>query len=382
MRRTILLRIGYCLLAGAVVFSWGREQMKVTTEDGVVVVKNGRLPSPPAGGTAKLVLEPVFAIGGEDDPEQEFSGIVGIAVSKAGTVYILDIKECRVKVFNEKGKFLFSFGNKGQGPGELNVPAGIMISGEEEIFIHDVSNKLEIFNLDGKYLRSQSLAQASGLGKIIIDPKGRIAGSAMTVSPSDGKPSYEFRIFDKDFKPLTILAKVPSPYISATKFDPLTNAPGLAVATDAKGDLFLGNIKGYLISVFNFEGRLLRTIKRDYVPVPILKSDQEEFLKLYEKSSGQYAAIIKDMMIFPDYYPAYFNIIANPDGQLLVQTFEKGPEAKTYFHDVFDQDGRYFSRIALRMFPVLAWHDEKLFGIEENEEGFQILKCYRTLWEK
>ncbi len=107
-------------------------QMTVKTVGGVTVVRNGKKPDPPKGAATKLVLEEIYTAGAGDSPEEAFAEAVAIDVLKNGTAYVLDMKDNRVKVFDAGGKFLRAFGKKGQGPGEMNQPVGLLITPESE----------------------------------------------------------------------------------------------------------------------------------------------------------------------------------------------------------------------------------------------------------
>jgi hypothetical protein len=90
---------------------------------------------------------------------------------------------------------------------------------------------------------------------------------------------------------------------------------------------------------------------------------------------------IKDMIVWPDVFPPYGYFIAGDDGRLLVRTFEKGKVKKEFFWDIFDAEGRYIFRFPLKV-DLRIWQDGKLYGIEEDEDGFKVMKCFRTRWEK
>ena len=114
---------------------------KVRTEDGVTLVTNGRKPSPLSGARTRLVLEELYTIGGGNSPDASFVSAAGLDVLPDGTVYVIDSKDSRVKVFDAAGKFVRVFGRQGQGPGEMNQPTGILISPEKEVLVEDVLNR-------------------------------------------------------------------------------------------------------------------------------------------------------------------------------------------------------------------------------------------------
>jgi len=376
MRRKTGIGFLVFILAAAFGARLAGGQMTSKTVDGVLVIKNGKQPVP----AAKVVLEPLFAIGGADSPEKEFSSIGAVAVREDGAIYVLDTKECRVKAFDAAGRLLFSFGKKGQGPGEWSLPNGLLITPSKEILVEDALNRrLSFHALDGTFLRHQSTAEEMGLTGLLVEPGGRMVGRAMTFA--GGKIGFEINILDKDLKVLKTLTKIEMAALGQMKMDPLSSMPGLIVALDAKGDLFLGSAKGYAIRVFDFDGRPIRTIERDFDPIPVRKEDQDEILKLLAAMPSTGGFSVKEMIVFPDVFPAYSNFIVNPDGRLLVRTYEKGKKPKEYFHDVFDAAGRFVAHAPFAL-DFLAWRGDKIYALEENEDGFKVLKCFRARFEK
>ena len=295
-----------------------------------------------------------------------------------GSFFVLDAKECLIKSFDAKAKFLRSFGKKGQGPGEFNGPISLTITPANELLVEDGSNRrLSYFTLDGKPLRQQSTAQGMGMGLagLMMDPQGRIAARSLTFE--GGKIGFEIKVYDKDLKPGKSLAKIELASLGQLKMDPLTNMPAMNFAPDARGNVYVGSSKGYLIRAFDFDGRLRRTIEREYVPIRVKKEDQAEILKMLGKMPATGGFNLKDMIIIPEVFPAYSAFIAHPDGRLLVRTSrEMGKKDKEKTYDVFDPDGRYVSNFSSAA-DFILWQGDKLYGTEQNEDGFTILKCFR-----
>ncbi len=84
-------------------------------------------PARPDDTKLMLTLRENLVIGGDggDANGVGFSEIRGIQVDDQGQIYVLDSKECLVKVFDPKGKLIRSFGKRGQGPGEFQYPLGM-----------------------------------------------------------------------------------------------------------------------------------------------------------------------------------------------------------------------------------------------------------------
>lgn len=382
MRKTKTLKLGLWILTAAVLLPLAGGQTTISTVDGVVVVKNGKRPVPPPGAAAKLVLDPIFTIGGGASPEQEFASITAIDVREDGSVLVLDTKDCAVRAFDASGRFLFSFGKKGQGPGELNMPTGLSSTPSGEILVEDFLNRrLAVFSPAGKFLRNQALPPEMGFSGLTMDSRGRSVARAIALA--DGKMAYEIKTYDRDFKPGKTLTRMEMGGLQQMKVDLLSGVAAIIFGLDARGNIYVGSPKGYLIRVFDFDGRLVRTIGREYDPIPVDKKEQERMAKILGTMPTAGGRDPKDVYVLPDTYPAYSNFIVNRDGRLLVRTYEKA-KAKApagNFHDVFDAEGRFILHAPYAM-EFVAWRDDRLYGLEENEDGFEILKCFRARWEK
>ena len=76
-----------------------------------------------------------------------------ISVSKDGLIYVVDGVNNKIKVFNQNGKFVFSFGRRGSRAGEFRFPLGIDVDNSGKVFIADSGNhRVQIFNLLGNFI--------------------------------------------------------------------------------------------------------------------------------------------------------------------------------------------------------------------------------------
>jgi hypothetical protein len=367
------------VVLGSVVFiaSVHAGQSKVKTENGVTIVTNGKKPDPPKGALTKLILEEIYTVGGGDAPDSSFVEISALDVLKDGTVYVLDTKDNRVKVFDAKGKFLRAFGKAGQGPGEMNQPVGILVTPENEVLVEDALNqRLAVFGLDGTFTRHISTAKALGLSGIQMDGMGRIVARSMGLGEA-GKMSMDVKTYDKDFNPKAKLASFEFPVSLQAKINPFS-AMSLLFELDRQGFLYFGSQRGYEIKVLSPEGNLLKTIGREYDPVPITKEDKDEMLALIPNVSG---VNVRDMIQFPEHFPPFGNFVLADEGRLLVRTYEKGRAKKEYYWDVFDAEGRYIARVPI-VHEIRLWRDGKAYFFVEDDDGYKTLKCCRARWEK
>ena len=87
------------------------------------------------------------------DITHHFSQPSDVSVSKEGLVYVVDGVNNQIKVFDQEGKFSFSFGSKGSLKGQFNFPLGIDIGNSGRVYIADSGNhRVQIFSPQGKYI--------------------------------------------------------------------------------------------------------------------------------------------------------------------------------------------------------------------------------------
>jgi len=85
----------------------------------------------------------------------ELGNPVGLAMDEAtGWLYVADSQKHKVRVYSsDDGKFLFEFGQRGNGDGEFNAPTYLSI-GNGKLYVSDSANyRIQIFDLRGKFLK-------------------------------------------------------------------------------------------------------------------------------------------------------------------------------------------------------------------------------------
>ncbi|XP_078581856.1 uncharacterized protein LOC144865162 [Branchiostoma floridae x Branchiostoma japonicum] len=77
-----------------------------------------------------------------------------LTVGSEGNILVSDCDNHRVYVYKEDGEFLFRFGGKGSGDGQLNHPHGICTDRAGNIIVADWGNRrVEMFDKTGKFLK-------------------------------------------------------------------------------------------------------------------------------------------------------------------------------------------------------------------------------------
>jgi DNA-binding beta-propeller fold protein YncE len=106
-------------------------------------------------GPANVQMKHLFSIYGYGkEPSQLLTKPNDVAVDKKGNLYVADTGNSRIVVFDKEGNFLFRFGKKGRGRGEIESPLGIEISSNGRIYIADRTlNKVLILDAKGKFIK-------------------------------------------------------------------------------------------------------------------------------------------------------------------------------------------------------------------------------------
>ena len=86
--------------------------------------------------------------------DKHFGRPTDIAWLPDGTFFISDgYVNTRVVKFDKNGKFLMTWGTKGNGPGQFDLPHSIDIDAQRRVYVADRSNsRIQIFDENGKYL--------------------------------------------------------------------------------------------------------------------------------------------------------------------------------------------------------------------------------------
>jgi sugar lactone lactonase YvrE len=112
------------------------------------------------------VLMTLGTAGVSGEAPDRFNGVAAIAIAPNGDIFIADGHvNNRVVKYSKDGKFIKTWGKKGTGPGEFNVPHSLAFDSKGRLFVADRSNvRIQIFDQDGKYLEEwKQFSSPSGI---------------------------------------------------------------------------------------------------------------------------------------------------------------------------------------------------------------------------
>ncbi len=114
----------------------GLNQVFKFTHDGKLLMKSGE---------AKVAR----------NDKEHFNQPTDVAVEKDGSFYVSDgYGNSRIIKFSPSGKYLFEWGKKGNKNGEFNIPHGIAIDANSNVYVADRENsRIQVFDSTGKFLK-------------------------------------------------------------------------------------------------------------------------------------------------------------------------------------------------------------------------------------
>jgi len=351
----------------------------IKEENGVIFVKN---PKEPMYGEDVFSLEEDLTLGKKERSEGYlFERIRSIDIDKNENIYVLDHMAVKISIFDRNGELIRTFGSKGQGPGEMQHPNFIQITSKEEVMVYDpLTRRLLFFSMEGKYLRQTSTAKiAYPMLPIKLDSRGELTAIIVPPPPMGG---IELKKFDSNLDLLLMISKTEKDD-SYLRRESKAWQPSLLCAVTQDDNIVWAYPKKYEFHALNPEGKLIRKIIKDHEPLNVTQEDRERYMERYERILLRLPRP-RGKIIFPNHFPAFSDMSVDEEGRIFLETYERVIDKENfYYFDVFDSEGKYIAKVPIlvRLNSASVWKKNKLYTIEEDEEGFQVIKRYLVVWK-
>jgi len=322
---------------------------------------------------------------GSDKTNEDFYKRPAFTLGKNGQVYILDSGNSRIQCFSKEGRFLFGFGRRGQGPGELSNDAHkIKILPDGNIYVIDNSQrKINVYNQEGKFLYLAKmpawyndivlLDNTYYLSSIILEENHK----PIHVSRSLGKIDADFGIFvEPAVGILKQISRLPMPQPWRKCYSD-TNFTKLVVTN--KSELIFSQAFPYRLIKYDTNGKVLKDIMGDV--------DFDTYIHVEYDRDSFGTAMITDP---PGGVRILLDVSIKNDDQVVVPYFN--PQESIIYFDIYDLDFNLISRYKLLNMiadirkgdyvrQIMIDNDNNLYAMVIYKEDYPQLVKYKLMFE-
>lgn len=145
----------------------------------------------------KIILENILALGDDESKPVEylFEEPRFVLTDSKNNIYVAEMMEMAIRVYNKNGEFIRKIGRRGRGPGEFLDFTLVYINSKDIIIVFDnFSARISFFSKDGKFIKQQPY-----FFNEISWPRG-------ICELNDGKYVLSYKLEDESF-PLHIFSK-------------------------------------------------------------------------------------------------------------------------------------------------------------------------------
>ncbi len=350
------------------------QKVKIQQKDGVTIIKNPKKPVPVPGGPKSLKLIEELRLGDEPSSEYMFEDLRSLHVDHDEDMIVLDWGSNKILVFDKDGRFVRSFGQHGQGPGELQGPSRMYLKNSRDICIMDsANNRIAYYSKEGECLKEIQMAKYR-VFRTILDSRGYFYGDNFIY---DKQMKYQIIKLDPEYELVQTIAEYEQSLNRSRGIGPVMERFTYCVTSD--DHLAWAVTSEYAINFVDPGGHHVRTVTKDYDRISI--SDRQKG-QMIEEMFGDESPPERIRIVFPKhFYPMYY-FICDDRGRIFVRTFIRDDENR-YKWDVFDEESRYILSFSHPVEDVIMdiKNDKAYAMIQADEQGLPLIKRYRLEWQ-
>ncbi len=318
-----------------------------------------------------------------------------IAADEHGRVFIADIQQLKIHVFDSDGIWLQSLGREGSGPGEFHQISEIKIAADQLYAVDAHQRRMNVFSLDSLNLSysisliPQNKSQVEELSNRFLDyylvrSDGNVLTGFFTLPFMTEKPqspdSLLFYEMDQTghIQPGRILSQQGFIYYTGSgehqnsmfSFD---FTPRSLRVISGDDHIFTNLSDEFLIKVYNPDGDYIRAIYYPFDKVEINRTDV-----INRENRGElYRQVIRQNDL-PETYAVIRNMLMDDENRLWISTFTDRNDTDNWW--VLNKEGKMLGRFSLSTDKwIREINNNRIYTIENNFDSgeFDIVR-YRV----
>lgn len=334
--------------------SWDADQpgpgvvVRDTLPSGRIVARVTATEAPPA-----WELRERFRIGViEGDGPDVFGEVRDVELGPRGETFVLDGQAAEVRVFGGEGTYLRTLARPGEGPGELNRPAGLTLDRDGNVWVLNWGNsRYTAFDpatgdVVEEHRRLASFVAFRWPGA--FDAEGRLidVGLDQTGEPailrldSDFVPSDTLPFPTADDAHQILIRRGEMLVMSA--LDPFAPQPAWSPGPDG---IVVGEGGAYRLHRIGFDGDTMLTVEVSAPSVRVTASERDSVLTAFQELVESSGGTPERQPRVPDTKPAHGPILLDEQNRLWVQRLPAAGEAPGW--DVLGAEGDYVAYVRL-----------------------------------
>lgn len=363
-------------------------QQVVAVKDsaGVRLLSVPRLPD--ASGVTTVARAPLAAVGtAEGEAWSLFSGVVGACRVAGGNLLVADGTSREVRVFDERGSYVKTFGRRGNGPNEFAALSGLWC-GPDKAYVYDWTTRRLTF-LDAGAAPGPVVTIEPDDAVSAIIPVGRLSDGRLVTRGTSPQPDAGPIPGVRDTRATFLLHGVDGAVAGrvATVLDleqffmPTTDGQGVRIrgvpfgretqATLVGDQLAIGTQREPEVRLYEADGRLSAIVRLPSAARTASAADVERELA----SSPRYRTVTA-AIVGPRQLPFHGQLTADTRRRLWIQDYhvdESGRTAWTVVDLAAGRASRVRLPVALRILSITR---DAIVGVATDEDGVEQVRVY------
>lgn len=318
--------------------------------DGITVVKNS---GQPHFGDFRFELLEDLVIGEDFTDDNYYFALrpPDMAVDGQRNIYVVDYGNARIQKYDYSGKYLNSFGRKGQGPGDFQSVNQIQWDKQGILWVYDSTKKIVGFHQDGTLAEVLKI-EIPGLSNLHLSKEGFIFASSGKIN-IDAVPRRRIIRFEPGESQQQIVHEFELPVSRDLRQRAAHYYQNrLTLSTSDGSHFYFGYSTEYRIYKFDAKGQTVLIIENDEAPTRI--SSKEKAVTLEKGISTWSGPQRPKELDFPPHRPYFMRILVDNEDRIYVERWPSILEGDLRWElDVYGSDGAFLYCVELPFRPHL-----------------------------